>query len=299
MSNLAKLVLANMGAKEKAGSAGRPGIIPRIDQVLTLDLQPDDRRDARFHPSDLSKDFCPRAWVLYNYHPEGLAVKGGANKPQLKRIFGNGHGVHSRIQGYLGANLFGTWSRPIGWDDVKKETVYEVRRHVFRPGSGWTYGEVKLNHDGDNITGHTDGLLDLDGGKDVLEVKSIMSEQFKWLVRPHDAHLIQVDIYLHCLEEMRANLRKQPLNVDDRAAAFAVRPIDGVWVLYENKDTQEMKQYYVENDHVRVEETLRGVSGRMQMARAYKAGGELPMCCCPEKKRSKLCTKLKSMPLAA
>src|SRR6478609_1123743 len=112
-----------------------------------------ERIDGKFHPSQLSTAFCPRAWVIFNSKPDGAHLNSLRVNPRSFRIFANGHSLHSRIQRWVGdlGVLYGNWANnPLGkwgWG--------------FKPQDGsptWSYEEVKLEHAGDNIKGSTDGI---------------------------------------------------------------------------------------------------------------------------------------------
>jgi hypothetical protein len=249
-------------------------LVPALDAHLITQSR-DDRRDGKFHPSDLAGNFCPRAWALYNYHPKAAGVASGAVTPRLARIFGNGSGVHSRIQGYLQSMgiLFGTYTRWIGNVGV------EVHRGFPPGGDGWTFVEVGLSHPEDNIVGHTDGLIKLDGRKLGVEIKSIKHEFFRWLgEKPNKAHEEQALIYMHCLEHARADLAAVSPKTD--VLTFLKQKLEGFIVLYESKNTQELKEYFVPFDKVRIEELMEKKRKRMKQALSYKETGEWPDCLC-------------------
>lgn len=262
-------------------------LIPRIDQhLLTAPLVGgrDDRRDGKFHPSDLSTGFCPRAWCLYNFHPQGLAVKESGNDVRLKRIFGNGHGVHERLQRYVSEMglLWGTWKNP-----ATQET-----RYGWKPGEGiWEYCEVKLSHDADNITGHTDGLLDLNSRRALWEIKSINARGFLYAKGngPKQEHRHQAMIYCYCLESRT------------EVSGFDLEPLAGVVMTYECKDDQALLEWFIPYDREEVENYIGTLRPKMTEAKTFadafaaKEKGELPPCRCT-KYPSPLCKSLTHIP---
>ena len=162
-------------------------IIERIDDYLKG--RPEEKRASHcFHPSTLHQ---PAEYLLKAYF-NGESERDLSS--QLLRVFDNGHDVHKRIQNYL---------QEMG---ILKEIEYPVENREYE------------------IKGHADGILDIDGKKGVLEIKSINSQGFYGLFEPDEKHLIQVNVYMFCLEIPR-----------------------GV-ILYENKDNQDLKEFFVKQD---------------------------------------------------
>lgn len=274
--------LAKNNTKKRAGY-----VVPLIEEHLLLSDISEDRRDKMFHPSSLSGDFCPREWSLYNYHPEGYTVKEGSVEPRLGRIFGNGHGVHTRIQSYLIDHLWGLWRRQVGWDDLNDEPEYMYHRGFKPAGGGWRYMEVRLEHRPHRILGSTDGLLNIDGQKWGLEIKSINPDSYRFLTdRPKALHVNQVLIYEHALEWERTTLDTRGQKPVD---AFAAMPLRGFIVVYENKGTQELKEFPVPYDAQQVETFMQSRLPVMDEALEYERSGEHPGCTCPVGKESALC----------
>lgn len=263
-------------------------LIPCIDEHLLLGGDAsEDRRDGKFHPSDLSGAFCPRAWSLYNFHPDGYRIKEGSNPPRIKRVFGNGNGVHARIQGYFQRQGI-LWGRYVNLRTGKE--------HVGFPTPGmnpdeWVYREIKIRHDEDNILGSNDGDLLFDGDKIGLEIKSMNSESFKWLQGPKAMHREQVLIYLHGKEWMRRMKAQGHLGgfVDE----FDALPIKEFRVLYENKDNQELKEYPIPFDADEVELFMEHKRPLMHAALEYTRTRTHPSCRCGDR-TSALCKALKN-----
>jgi hypothetical protein len=162
-------------------------IIEKIDNFLRE--RPKDKRAIHcFHPSTLHKpvDYLFKAYFEGN--------DGNAFDPRVLRVFDNGHQVHDRLQKYL---------HNIG---ILKEL------------------EVPIENKEYEIRGHTDGILEIESKTGVLEIKSINSMGFYSLYQPKNDHLIQINIYMFCLDIPRGLL------------------------LYENKDNQELKEFFVKQD---------------------------------------------------
>jgi len=82
------------------------------------------------------------------------------------------------------------------------------------------------------IQGHTDGIIEINGMEGVLEIKSMNQNQFYSAYEPKPDHLIQVNVYMYCLGIPRGCL------------------------LYECKDNQELKEFYVKQDSSILEPVL-------------------------------------------
>ena len=162
-------------------------LIEAIDKYLVT--RPKDKRRINcFHPSTLHKS--PR--YLYDAY-----LNGDNNQdfePRLLRIFDNGHGVHERLQKYL---------KEIG---VLLEAEVPVENVEYE------------------ICGTCDGILKLGKREGVLEIKSINSNGFYATHEPKPEHLIQINIYMFCMDIPRG------------------------CILYENKDNQRLKEFFVKQD---------------------------------------------------
>lgn len=296
--------LANIAKTQKViQKREKPTLIPHVDEYL-MTRPEQDRRDGKFHPSDLSYRFCPRAWALYNYHPEGLNTKKAGFTSRTYRIFDNGHGLHDRTQRYLQMRglLWGRWTRVLGYD-YEAEKPY-VEEHIgFAPklkdgrvDPSWTYAEVKIRNERRNITGHTDGIMPIKGvsrhgfeyGKWGFEAKSINDRAFGWLSdEAKDYHIDQTLIYSDCLEEER-KLGEEDMWAEAEGYDFWQQPLEGFIVFYENKNDQTIKEYAVEFSEEKVNEFFERLEPRMDEALAYKAeveaGGSIhyPFCRCPK-----------------
>lgn len=146
-----------------------------IDKHLSTIHEISDRKKNVFHPSFMHND-CPRA-IVYNYLGTGDFV---VTDPRVKRIFANGHNVHSRIQKLL------------------KDWGLLLEEEVTAENKEW------------RIYGHCDGILKLkrktsDNNikeiKVALEIKSINLKGFEYALKkgPKIEHICQVRIYMWLL----------------------------------------------------------------------------------------------------
>jgi hypothetical protein len=159
----------------------------------------------------------------------------------------------------------------------------------YDPLRGGRYAEVALRHEMDGIKGHTDGLVSLGGKKYGVEIKSINDNGFKWLDdKPIKAHEEQALIYMHCLEEER---RLELLN-DSAPDSFAEEEMEGFIFLYENKNTQELKEFLLPYDSKKVRDLMDSKKKLMYEAREFQRSGNHPECRCVPGKESPLCKEL-------
>jgi hypothetical protein len=183
-------------------------LIKAIDKYLKS--RPQDKRRIRcFHPSSLHKS----AESLYRAYFEGDSCN--EFKPRFLRIFDNGHSVHERLQRYL---------KEIGV--------------LVEP-------EVPVENEKYEIAGTCDGIVQLGSKKGVLEIKSINTSGFYSMHEPKPEHLIQINVYMFCLDIPRGCL------------------------VYENKDNQRLKEFYVRLD----QSILDPVLEKIRLVQSWIRGG--------------------------
>jgi hypothetical protein len=162
-------------------------VIQAIDEYLGS-RERDKRAIHCFHPSSLHKSVKELLKIYFD---------GDANQTfptRILRVFDNGHGVHERLQNYLMATGI------------------------------LLQAEVPIENSDYEIKGHADGIVEINGVKGILEIKSMNASGFYSLYAPKDDHLIQVNIYMFC------------------------SGIDRAVLLYECKDSQELKEFYCKQD---------------------------------------------------
>jgi len=235
-----------------------------------------DRSYAHYHPSEWGK--CLRMQQYKHYAHKGLVdVVYEAPESQKFRLFDKGHNMHLRWSNYfdqIGNVLLGGWQckNPLcfmfddnGVYDSTKDVakIYSDNKTrlfgygegiepIFRPAKckcGYTdfeYVESRVSAPELNIKGHADLLLNCDnlkeerfkgvrisynkdflptgGSRVVGDMKTIGSKPWvSQLVKkgPHKDYMVQLTIYVHILKA------------------------DYGMIMYENKDTSEMKWFYV------------------------------------------------------
>ena len=184
-------------------------LAPLLDKYLE-DQQPDleggHRRGFVFHPSQITRDACPRKLqieFLTNAIGNNWIVGAKPIDGRLRRIFDNGTMTHRRLQKYLkDMSAFPEY----GVNLVQEEAP------IFEP----IY----------RIGGHTDGIIEINGERFILEIKTINSYGFNKLKEPYAKHVDQAHLYMYC-----TGIKK---------ALF----------FYEDKNTQKVKDFVVDFDPV-------------------------------------------------
>jgi hypothetical protein len=243
--------------------------------------------DQKFHPSDLARKFCPRAWALLNYHRDGPRTKAAAVDLDTARAFARGKEIHERTLAAF-RKTGALWGRYVH--------LGSRREHIGFPpkGRGWSYQEVPLRHDEDRIVGYADGLIRLNGKKYGVEIKSISEYGYKNLGdHPREDHLHQVLVYLHCLHWMAEQKRRQntpfPGGFVDE---FDKQALEGFIILYENKADQRVKEYVVRCSASEVAKFMTYLRGLMREALEIERTGSFPECRCQPGDCSVLCREI-------
>lgn len=95
--------------------------------------------------------------------------------------------------------------------------------------------EIPVTYDSPPIEGTADGIIDIDGNR-LIELKSISNEGFhyrKLYMKPKDEHYRQAQIYMRCLD------------------------LDSGFVIYENKNNQEVLPIFIEKDDVFIDKLFK------------------------------------------
>lgn len=225
-------------------------LVARLDDHLR-DLPADER--PGWHPSELSRGFCPRQLVLLEL---GLIRRKVRIDPRLRRIFDNGHGFHHRIQGYV---------RDMGI----------VVRHpdIGDPDLDYLCEELKLRHPC-GMTGRADNLLKILRVLYLTDYKSTNDRMFSNLLKPLDSHVRQVWLYLGMFSQ----------TMPEDLTAY---PLKGL-IVYENKNDQTLKEFPVawgSSGKEYFDSTVQQLE-EMNAAIAEETPGAVPCTCgkCPTRK---------------
>jgi len=194
-----------------------------------------DRDYSYFHPSEFHQ--CVRL-LAYKYYKVESTDK---IKPDLQRVFDNGHHMHDRYTKYFRniGILQGVWvcSNPLCKKEYGKEEtlgVLEPKEKCENCGcENYKYKEVNFTNTEYMFSGSIDGILGMSGDFVVIDYKTMNSNSFTRLSGPLDKHIIQVTIYMWAMG------------------------IDKAILLYENKDTQRIKLFEVRRDEEMVDKILK------------------------------------------
>lgn len=234
-------------------------ITPLVDQYMLLNPEENTRKTGVFHPSEITGEFCSRAWAYGEMHPE---MKRMHVSPGLQRTFDVGHALHTIYKIYLGdiGVLFGKWAclkcghvvegfKPkeacpnCGVVEPERLGIDDWDKRV------WLYQEVTVRDEDFWLYGHTDGIVVLDQGKYVFEFKTANSRMFdqlknpdqmmQWVREIHEKYQDQTRLYMHGLELDR-QARLKEMEADDPLYDVYAMPFRGAVLLYFNKDDQRV-----------------------------------------------------------
>jgi hypothetical protein len=251
------------------------------------DLATIDRgHSGNLHASAISG--CTR--VEFYKRIDAPAVSVGKKDGKTQRIFDNGSAFHDRMQDYykrMGI-LWGNWSCHGCGGFGKNKKMVTVKKALFNAGcrfknckqpkcplkfkEEWEPGQeihpyFKYKEPGFTIpapyriSGYTDGIIIPNGDKIVIELKSIRDDRYRQLTEPEEYHQHQTQIYLE---------------------GFKVEK--GI-VQYENKNTQEIKEYPVKKDPA----VIRALLDKSRQFWACLETGQLPPKVCSTVEEGRWC----------
>lgn len=219
---------------------------------------------TQYRVSGLSK-MCPREEVLRHIHG---VKKYQSIEARLQRVFDFGTAIHEFVQN----NWFSDWL--IGeWQCISCGFIHPGRKPAACNEScrseGFRYKEITMILENEGISGHTDGVLDIDGKHVLLEIKTCSSKQYELITimrkRPLDQHLDQVQLYMWLLG------------------------VDEAVIIYLEKDESLLAEFSVKKDDSVAEKFLK----RVQDARSGMVSGKPPereICDSPTCSRAKACS---------
>jgi CRISPR/Cas system-associated exonuclease Cas4 (RecB family) len=131
-------------------------------------------------------------------------------------------------QMWFGAMRAPTDGDPTGTDLLRQYMIFETGtyKHILfqnlcqRAGVLLTR-EVAIKSQGKKLLGHADGILKIDGSKYLLEFKTANSRQYSMIREPKEGHKKQAMAYMRVLK------------------------LKAAIIVYENKDTGQLKEYVV------------------------------------------------------
>jgi hypothetical protein len=191
-------------------------VIGALNKHLIKENKENERPAKHIHPSSFGGCLRKTAYSVY-----------GVGKPdkevRILRIFGNGHYVHERIQGDCEAA-----------GDIEVIGI-----------------EVPVFSEEYQIKGYVDGIIGLENEYYILEIKSKNNKGFtRYLKNPDKNHIVQANIYMWLVEEAMEKLqnKKEDLDEVEKSLLTMPNPPDKAIILYENKDTQDQKEFILDRD---------------------------------------------------
>jgi hypothetical protein len=234
------------------------------------------------HASDLTKDeeFCPREYTLLSVL--GKAKKGFAINAALRYTFDMGRDIEARIQNdYLRDFAVGDW---------RCTSCGQLRQFQKVPKAGcdrediqcnWRYSEVRLILP--PVTCGYDLLLDVGKKKlRVIEIKTMIKDQFKALIAPLAEHRLRTNLYLRMVDESPLSDRVE----SDVGHILYVAKSYGTWN-EEAGTISPFKEYEVQRDNEQTDELM----AKTVAYKKYQDDGWVPKGVCPSGncKRAKAC----------
>lgn len=182
----------------------------RVDEYMATDLRHRrsiGRREG-VHPSEVSDEvFCYRKDI---FHKLNRDHKLGFTYPQETiSVFEAGHAMHAwlreEILGPAGV-LKGRWV-------YGKDNGYDYHVHDgFHPGcydenrTSYVYEEYEIDIEDLGLVGAIDGIIDIDGEKAIIDIKSIRESGFNAVKKPNERYVNQLTFYMHALDIHQAIL---------------------------------------------------------------------------------------------
>ena len=264
-------------------------LIPAIDRYLLslekVESDDDDRGHGLNSPSGVGS--CIRS----QYFRRMGEASNDIIEPRVKRIFDNGHGVHDRLQTYL----------------------EKCGKLLMR--------EVPVYNEEYETIGHCDGVLKISPIQlAILEIKSINDSGFNSLITEKEEHRVQAQVYMWAIEMLRQEVLKKGFNKSaylkryekllnsfvkegnkyskKEKVAHGVKcmsdiidlliqypkKITQMYFLYENKNTQDLKEYVVNWD----EEYVKSILEQLVSINNHVSSEKLPER--PEEAKNKSCS---------
>jgi CRISPR/Cas system-associated exonuclease Cas4 (RecB family) len=201
-----------------------------------------------FHPSKLIDEKCLRRMALDFF---GAPQMDGEYEigPKLRRVFDNGHKVHSRLQRYFQLysrtpkaifKLLGRWECRGCSKIIEDKTIIDEPEKCPHCGyKEFKYKEWKISIPELRTAGKVDGILRFEQGGIhqipdlLLEIKSASTFVYQKLREPKPEHIIQFNMYLKTLKLK-----------------------EGVFI-YEDKNNQNWKAFYLQYNAGRIKKVLK------------------------------------------
>lgn len=256
------------------------------------------RREAlrpahNLHASDVThpeRRFCPREWAIR------ANVRSRFDRTRLvgaaeAATWGFGKNIEDLVRGWLKGDLWGDWHCPHCGEDLK------ARTHPDRcPWCGWSkffdYIERRFVSKRSGISCSIDGFwVQPDQSKVLLEIKSVMKEEFSALIGPYAEHAHRTRLYLRILAEAKKKPKK--LRLDQAVVLYVckggyTKNVDVLSYAHADKPYSPFKTFVVDRNDGAIEDDY-----RVGQSAYFASLGQVPMperiCATPSSSRAVIC----------
>lgn len=200
----------------------------KFDETIMRLMDEESYPQARFRASSIAD--CPRKMIFSMMNlPKDQYPRSGSDTAKGYKLMGMGTYIHGYIQEHF-----------IAMGILPKDDLEEKKRLV---------DEEYM------FSGHCDGVLDIDGTRVLLEIKTINERGFKWIKEPKQEHYFQAQAYLHFLEKLY-NIRAEK-----------------VLFIYVNRnsDNLDFKPFFIDRDESAIEMIL----NKLKVLKEYLTKGEI------------------------
>lgn len=217
--------------EKDSGGVSLKGVLQRGRLKLRKGKNPT-RQGVGFRPSGITFRFCERAKV--GQLAGRLTLYDDKPAPSLQLVFDMGHAIHDIFQGYF-------WDIGILRGDfrcLKCDTTYtdllapeHCPKYKTHDRKYLVYKEVQVPTNALLIRGRSDGILEIEGESHIVDIKSIANRTAKTPHQffcfedledgPKDAHLVQLQLYMHFIGIHRGHLLYVAKN-DHKIKTFAI-----------------------------------------------------------------------------
>lgn len=214
----------SIGIKEKLVN----NIQDTFDDIVLKVREKDRYPQSRFRASSIAD--CPRKIIFSMMNlPLDKYKRSGSDTAKGYKLMGMGTYIH----GYIQEHLIELGYLPENDLEEKKRLVDE--EYLF--------------------SGHCDGVLDIEGTRVLLEIKTINSRGFAYITQPKQEHYYQAQAYMHFLEKQYGIKCEQVLFI----------------YVDRNSDNLDFKPFLIDRD----EDAITMILNKLKVLKEYLKKGEI------------------------
>lgn len=255
------------------------------------------RDHSRVHASDITKpDFCAREFCLCDKHSK--KPKGQYINTSLQATFDLGRSLQDMLNQDWGVDwCIGTWECRFCGNkhsfQLKPDTCSHCDGQVFK------YLEEVFIHPIYGYSGSVDFIFMVEGGKYILiEVKTIVKDDFKKLVAPLAEHKLRTTLYLNLAKLDQSVGRKDKINIEEARILYICKGFgckdDGLKLMGLNEGFSPFKEYVIKADEKLIEPIIeRGKQVAVWRDKKMDAVMPSKICATSYCQRATKCTVLK------